>query len=66
MQAGMTTAIWGHDMNDMENQTMDSQDAALALFLEDNDPDRLTDILVAALDDALRLLQEDAARDTLH
>jgi hypothetical protein len=57
---------WGHDMNDMENQTMDSQEAAIALFLENNDPDQLTDILVAALDDALRLLQEDAARDTLH
>lgn len=53
-------------MNDMENQTMDGQDAALALFLEHNDPDQLTDILVAALDDALRLLQEDVARDTIH
>lgn len=57
---------WGHDMNDMENSMMDNQDVALALFLEHNDADQLTDILVAALDDALRLLQEDVARDTLH
>ena len=52
-------------MTDLEHQ-MESQEAALALYLEENDGDRLTDILVAALDDALRLLQEDAARETLH
>ncbi len=45
---------------------IDAQDSAIALFLEENDADQLTDILVAALDDALRLLQEDVARDTLH
>ncbi|MGF9691333.1 MULTISPECIES: hypothetical protein [unclassified Rhizobium] len=52
-------------MNDMDTQ-MDLQDSAIALFLEDNDADQLTDILVQALDDALRLLQEDVARETLH
>ena len=52
-------------MTDLE-QHMDSQEATLALYLEENDGDRLTDILVAALDDALRLMQEDAGRETLH
>lgn len=52
-------------MNDMENH-MELQESAIALFLEENNPDQLTDILVAALDDALRLLQEDLTRDTLH
>jgi hypothetical protein len=54
-----------YDMNDMENQ-MDLQESAIALFLEKNDPDQLIDILVSALDDALRLLQEDVARETIH
>ncbi len=52
-------------MNETETQ-MDLQDAALALFLEANDPDQITDILVAALDDALRLMYEDLAGDTVH
>ncbi len=52
-------------MTDMEQQ-MDTQEAALALYLEENDGDRLTDILVAALDDALRLMREDIGRETLH
>lgn len=55
----------GHDMKDMEQQ-MDAQEAALAIYLEQNDTDQLTDILVAALDDALRLMQEDFFRETLH
>lgn len=52
-------------MNDMDQQR-DAQEAALALYLEENDADQLMDILVAALDDALRLMQEDVYRDTLH
>lgn len=52
-------------MKDMEQQ-MDAQEAALAIYLEQNDTDQLTDILVAALDDALRLMQEDFFRETLH
>ncbi|MBT9370103.1 hypothetical protein [Rhizobium sp. CSW-27] len=53
------------NMNEMDGQ-MELQDAAIALFLEENDLDQITDILVAALDDALRLMFEDIAQDTVH
>jgi len=35
------------------------QDAAIALFLQEDNADRLTDLLVDALDDALRILKEE-------
>ena len=38
----------------------------LALFLQDNDIDKLTDVLVAALYDAFRILEEDSSAETLH
>lgn len=64
--AGMDTVRKrGMNMNEMDGQ-MELQDAAIALFLEENDLDQITDILVAALDDALRLMFEDIAQDTVH
>jgi hypothetical protein len=38
----------------------------LALFIENNDPDALTDILVESLEDALRILQDEIGHDTVH
>jgi hypothetical protein len=35
------------------------QDATIALFLQENNADRLTDILVDALDEAFRILHEE-------
>jgi hypothetical protein len=35
------------------------QDAAIALFLQEDNADRLTDILVDALDEAFRILHEE-------
>ncbi|WEX88917.1 hypothetical protein PZN02_001445 [Sinorhizobium garamanticum] len=44
--------------NDVQHYS-DPQDAALALLLANNRGDELTDILVAALEDAFRILDED-------
>ncbi|WEX77241.1 hypothetical protein PYH37_005631 [Sinorhizobium numidicum] len=51
--------------NDVEHYS-DPQDSAVALFLMHNDGDELTDILVAALEDALRILGDDATFPTKH
>lgn len=64
--AGMDTAqTRGMNMNELDGQ-MELRDTAIALFLEENDLDQITDILVAALDDALRLMAEEIAQDTVH
>ncbi|WP_331372501.1 hypothetical protein [Sinorhizobium chiapasense] len=44
----------------------DPQDAALALILASNRGDELTDILVAALEDAFRILDEDWVSQARH
>jgi len=44
--------------NDVEHFS-DPQDAMIAQFLMHNDGDELTDILVAALEDAFRILGEE-------
>ncbi|WP_164491911.1 MULTISPECIES: hypothetical protein [unclassified Rhizobium] len=36
-----------------------SQEAAIALFLQDDNGDKLTDILVDALDEAFRILRDE-------
>ncbi len=41
-------------------------DQAIALFLQENDADTLTDILVEALYEALRTLEDEIGADTLH
>nr|CAD6427678.1 hypothetical protein REQ54_03056 [Rhizobium sp. Q54] len=38
----------------------------LGLFLEDNDLDALTDILVQSLEEALRILRDEIRGDVLH
>lgn len=50
--------------NDVERYS-DPDNKAVALFLLDNDSDELTDILVAALDEAFRIL-DDEASSTVH
>lgn len=53
----------------MSNETdayRDPQDATVALFLMDNDSDKLTDILVAALSEAFRILGDDIPADRIH
>lgn len=44
----------------------DPQDANIALFLMENDGDMLTDILVAALNDAFRILGDELKGDSIH
>jgi hypothetical protein len=39
---------------------------ALGLFLEDNDLEALTDILVESLEEALRILQDEIRGESLH
>ncbi|WP_082910030.1 hypothetical protein [Sinorhizobium glycinis] len=53
-------------MSDNIDHYSDPQDASLALYLMDNNGDELTDILVAALEDAFRILREDCASQTMH
>lgn len=42
------------------------QDAAIALFLQDDNADRLTDILVDALDEAFRILNDELVSRSLN
>jgi hypothetical protein len=51
--------------NEIEHFFEHQDEAVVALFLE-NKADELTDILVAALEDALRILVDDAASETVH
>ncbi|ACP26929.1 hypothetical protein NGR_c31960 [Sinorhizobium fredii NGR234] len=53
-------------MSDIVEHYSDPQDASIALYLMDNDGDELTDLLVAALEDAFRILGEDWASQTMH
>jgi len=46
-------------MSQMIEYAAHPQDAAIALFLQDGDGDKLTDILVDALDEAFRILTEE-------
>lgn len=53
----------------MSNETdtyRDPQDSTVALFLMENDADKLTDILVAALSEAFRILGDDVPSDSIH
>lgn len=43
-----------------------TEDYPVALYLQENDGDELTDILVSALEDAFRLLSEEIASGTVH
>lgn len=53
----------------MSNETEHAgqpSEQAIGLFLQENDGEKLTDILVEALYDALRILEEDGAPGTFH
>lgn len=55
--------------NDMSNEIdtyRDPQDATVALFLMENDSDKLTDVLVAALYEAFRILGDDIPLERMH
>ena len=63
---GMVPAERDNDMsNDLERYS-DPDNATVALFLLENDADELTDILVAALDEAFRILEGEASPATVH
>jgi hypothetical protein len=44
----------------------DVKDAAIALFLQDDKGDKLTDILVDALDEAFRILNDELVSGSLN
>ena len=44
----------------------DPSDAAVALFLENNDANEMTYLLDADLDEAFRFLEDEAPAETLH
>ncbi|WP_167590803.1 MULTISPECIES: hypothetical protein [unclassified Ensifer] len=51
--------------NDVEHYA-DPQDKAVALFLMNNDGEELTNVLVAALEDAFRILRDEISGETMH
>ncbi|MFN7104674.1 MAG: hypothetical protein ACK4N1_18810 [Pseudorhizobium sp.] len=51
--------------HDVEHCDMISEQT-LALFLEQNDADPLTDILVRSLEETLSILRDEISFDTLH
>jgi DNA-binding protein YbaB len=52
--------------NEIEQQTQQPSDQSIAIFLQENDMDGLTDILVEALNNALSIMEGDIATETLH
>ena len=61
-------AGWNGD-NDMSNDLehySDLDNTAVALFLLENEADELTDILVAALSEAFRILEDEISPATVH
>ncbi|MFB9950823.1 hypothetical protein ACFFP0_18385 [Rhizobium puerariae] len=53
----------------MSNETMSisqPSEQSIALFLQDNDADKLTDILVEALYEAFRTLEDEIRPETMH
>jgi hypothetical protein len=51
--------------NEIERMNEPSEQA-IALFLHENDSDKLTDALVEALYEAFRILNDDTGADTVH
>lgn len=61
----MTTG--DNDMsNEIETTFTEPSEHNIALFLQDNEIDKLTDILVESLYEALRIVREDAPATTFH
>lgn len=53
-------------MSNITEYSTDSNDAAIALFLQDENGDKLTDILVDALDEAFRILRDELGFSALN
>lgn len=53
-------------MSNIIEYSGDPSDAAIALFLQDDNGDKLTDILVDALDEAFRILSDDLVGGSLN
>ncbi len=53
-------------MQTTTEQVTEPSEQAIALFLQDNDMDRLTDVLVDALYEAFRIMDDDAVAERLH
>jgi len=53
-------------MSNETNSINHPSEQSIALFLQDNDADRLTDILVEALYEAFRTLEDEIRLETLH
>jgi hypothetical protein len=52
--------------NEIETTITEPSEHNIALFLQDNEIDKLTDILVESLYEALRIVREDAPTTTFH
>lgn len=53
-------------MSNIIEYSADTNDAAIALFLQDENGDKLTDILVDALDEAFRILRDELVSGPLN
>ncbi len=53
-------------MSNEMDQLNQPSDQMIALYLQENDADRLTDILVDALFKAFRILEDDVVPELLH
>jgi hypothetical protein len=53
-------------MSNTIEYSADSNDAAIALFLQNDNGDKLTDILVDALDEAFRILSDELGSGSLN
>jgi hypothetical protein len=53
-------------MSNIIEHSTDPSEQAVALFLQENDMDKLTDALVEALYEAFRIMDDDTSPDRLH
>ena len=53
-------------MSNETTSTNQPSEQLIALFLQENDADKLTDVLVEALYEALRTLEDEIRADTFH
>jgi DNA-binding protein YbaB len=52
--------------NTTEHSSSEPSEQAIALFLHENDMDKLTDVLVDALNEALRIMDDETLPERLH
>jgi hypothetical protein len=64
--AGMSPARGEQHMTSTTDHTADPSEQAIALFLQENDMDKLTDVLVNALSEAFRIMDDDTVSERLH